>query len=191
MSSPTPHRHHLKRQGPHGNFVLFAGIAKAVNYQAFNICRRERKGTRKMKADKQVSSFRRKGTLPFLLIVGKADLKKKKKPASMVISGSKGNSKDTEARAAKPCCGPITRYRSMNGWPGLLLAGTHLVPPWPEDLLGGQWRRAAEKPPSPPPPFWKTWAALSNRWGGVCAGEHEHWVEEERPRDDRFGGNLL
>lgn len=29
-----------------------------------------------MKADKQVSSFRRKGTLPFLLIVGKNDFKK-------------------------------------------------------------------------------------------------------------------
>lgn len=166
-------------------FCLLALLKQWISKHSIFVEEKER-GQERWKADKQVSSFRRKGTLPFLLIVGKADFKKK--PAAMVISGSKGNSKATEARAAKPCCVPITRFRSMNGWPGLLLAGTHLVPPDLRICLGAS---GDELPRTLLPLLWKTRAVLSNRWGGVCAGEHGHWVEEERPRDDRFGGNLL
>lgn len=69
----------------------------------------------------------------------------------MVISRSKGNSKATEARAAKPSYGPITRYRSMNGWPGLLLAGTHLVPSDLSIYLGASGESCREASTSPHP----------------------------------------
>ena len=131
----------------------------------------KRKTGDKKNETRKASSFRRKGTLSRgLVVAGKAYLKKeKKKPTTLVTSGSRGNSKVTEARAAKPGCGPVTRHGSQErvAW---------LAPGWhtpsasqPRDLLEG-WGAWAVKDPL-------VGTAMSSRRGllwGLC-WEHVTW----------------
>ena len=99
----------------------------------------KRKTGDKKNETRKASSFRRKGTLSRgLVVAGKAYLKKEKKKSPLPWSrqGQEEILKSRKPEQPSLAVAPSPGMGPRKGWPGLLLAGTHPVPPNP----GTCWR---------------------------------------------------
>lgn len=133
---------------------MFADIAKAVHILSTQYLQKRKTGDKKNDSRK-ATSFRRKGALSKGTSCSRNSLLKKKKSLlPWSTSGSSGNSKVTEARAAKPCCGPVTRYRPQE-WAAQPAPGRHTHtqcfptqgPAWGMRCGGGGGGRAVKDAP--------------------------------------------